>query len=171
MWAAIDSAGRSRKMCSDRTAYGKSGLCGLQSEYMIYTGNSMEGKSRCVSTGIRRTVRDRYEELANLGVHTFIRVGTCEDRSGRALRRSNEWHRGCEDGRNQQGICADEVSGGSRFSGTLCCEAALVFRRSTTSAWFSGKDSFTVSILRNECRYPMEMEQMESMEEVGSSGV
>ncbi len=52
---------------------------GSNRNHMIYAGNSMEAKSRCVSTGIKTDRPRRYEELANLGVHTFIRVGTLED--------------------------------------------------------------------------------------------
>ena len=117
------SAGRSRKMCGDRTAYGKSGLCGLQSGIYDLYGNSGGRESQCCFHRYRRTVRgDRYGRTGQSGrSHFHPRRDLRRDRSGRALRRSGSGIGGCENGRNQQGICADGVSGGSRFSGTLRC--------------------------------------------------
>ena len=47
-------------------------------EYMIYTGTLEGEKVSVVSTGIGGpSAAIAMEELANLGVHTFIRVGTC----------------------------------------------------------------------------------------------
>ena len=51
---------------------------GSNREYMIYTGTLEGEKVSVVSTGIGGpSAAIAMEELANLGVHTFIRVGTC----------------------------------------------------------------------------------------------
>ena len=74
--------GRSRKMCGDRHGIWKMpALCGRSDgEYMIYTG-TLEGRESRVlfppAIGGPSTAAIALEELANLGVHTFIRVGTC----------------------------------------------------------------------------------------------
>ena len=47
-------------------------------EYTIYNGTLLEEKVSVVSTGIGGpSAAIAMEELANLGVHTFIRVGSC----------------------------------------------------------------------------------------------
>lgn len=47
-------------------------------EYVTYTGSLLEEKVSVVSTGIGGpSAAIAMEELVNLGVHTFVRVGTC----------------------------------------------------------------------------------------------
>lgn len=51
---------------------------GSNREYTIYTGKLLGEKVSVVSTGIGGpSAAIAMEELANLGAHTFIRVGTC----------------------------------------------------------------------------------------------
>ena len=132
---------------------------GSNREYMIYTGTLEGEKVSVVSTGIGGpSAAIAMEELANLGVHTFIRVGTCG-------------------GIDLDVLCGDLVvaSGAVRMDGTSREYAPTEYPAvpdfqvlsgagkkrhslpggSTTSAWFSVRILFTVSILRNECRYPM----------------
>ncbi len=51
---------------------------GTNREFTVYTGTLLAEKASVVSTGIGGpSASIAMEELANLGVHTFIRVGTC----------------------------------------------------------------------------------------------
>ena len=53
-------------------------FAGSNREYVIYTGELEGERVSVVSTGIGGpSAAIAMEELANLGVHTFIRVGTC----------------------------------------------------------------------------------------------
>ena len=51
---------------------------GMNREYNVYTGTLLGEKVSVCSTGIGGpSAAIAMEELANLGVHTFVRVGTC----------------------------------------------------------------------------------------------
>ena len=130
---------------------------GSNREYMIYTGTLEGEKVSVVSTGIGGpSAAIAMEELANLGVHTFIRVGTCGGIDLDVLCGDLVVASGAArmDGTSRQ-YAPTEYPAASRFSGKLlrAGKSGAVFRGgSTTSAWFSVRILFTVSILRNECR-------------------
>ena len=79
-------------------------------EYVTYTGTLDQVKVSVTSTGIGGpSAAIAMEELCRCGADTFIRIGV---------------NRGNQDGRNEQGVCADRISGSARSDSDECaCES------------------------------------------------
>ena len=95
-------------------------------EYVTYTGTLDQVKVSVTSTGIGGpSAAIAMEELCRCGADTFIRIGTCggmqtDVKSGDIVC----VNRGNQDGRNEQGVCADRISGSARSDSDECaCES------------------------------------------------
>ena len=89
-------------------------------EYVTYTGTLDQVKVSVTSTGIGGpSAAIAREELCRCGADTLRRnADRCEKRRYRCVNRGNQ------DGRNEQGVCADRISGSARSDSDECaCES------------------------------------------------